>query len=141
MKDIDDSDLEKRIIEALRTVHDPEIPVNIYDLGLIYDLSIDEAGRVRVAMTLTAPNCPVADKIPVDVAEAIRSVDGVNEVNVSLVWEPEWSPERMSEIGRLELQAMGIDPDRAKESVTSRPTGVTIDRRSTGLDSARGKPR
>jgi len=124
-----DQPLEEKVIASLRRVHDPEIPVNIYDLGLIYDLEISGDGRVEVRMTLTAPNCPVADKIPADVAEAVRGVEGVTEVDVSLVWDPPWTTERLSEIGRLELQAMGIDPDRAKESIANRPTGLTIGRR------------
>jgi FeS assembly SUF system protein len=97
------TDLEARIIAALRTVHDPEIPLNIYDLGLIYDLSIDDEKVVRIAMTLTAPACPAAHTFPEQVEAAVRSVDGVADAVVELVWEPAWSPARMSEAARLQL--------------------------------------
>jgi FeS assembly SUF system protein len=95
--------LKERIIEALRTVYDPEIPVNIYDLGLVYALDVDEQGRVRVEMTLTAPACPVAETMPCQVEEALRSVAGVEDACVELVWEPPWTRERMSEEARLML--------------------------------------
>lgn len=95
--------LEERVIAALRTVNDPEIPVNIYDLGLIYDLAVDDAGTVAVQMTLTAPACPVAGTMPGLVDQAIRAVDGVSSVSVELVWDPPWSVERMSDEARLEL--------------------------------------
>jgi len=126
----DAHDLKDRITHAMRSVHDPEIPVNIYDLGLIYTLDVDGDGRVAIEMTLTAPNCPVADKIPADVAAAVRGVEGVQEVDVKLVWEPAWSTDRMTDVGRFELQAMGIDPDRAKDNLSgSRPTGLTVGRK------------
>ncbi|PMS33917.1 FeS assembly SUF system protein [Trinickia symbiotica] len=97
-------DLQTRVIEALRTVFDPEIPVNIYDLGLVYELAVDEdEGRVGVRMTLTAPGCPVAQTFPSIVEDAVRSVDGVNDAVVELVWDPPWSRERMSEAARLQL--------------------------------------
>lgn len=97
-------DLRQRVTAALRTVYDPEIPVNIYDLGLIYALEVDETlGRVRVLMTLTAPGCPVAQTFPGTVEEAVRQVVGVAEAQVELVWEPPWSPERMSEAAKLQL--------------------------------------
>jgi len=91
------------VIDALRTVHDPEIPVNIYDLGLIYDLDLMSDGSVRIEMTLTAPACPVAGELPMWVAEAVADVDGVGEVEVRLVWEPQWTPERMSDEAKLAL--------------------------------------
>ena len=126
----DAHDLKDRITHALRSVHDPEIPVNIYDLGLIYTLDVDGDGRVAIEMTLTAPNCPVADKIPADVAAAVQGVEGVQEVDVKLVWEPAWSTDRMTDVGRFELQAMGIDPDRAKHNLSgSRSTGLTVGRK------------
>ena len=96
-------ELRERVIEALQTVHDPEIPVNIYELGLIYRLDIAEDGRVAIDMTLTAPNCPVADLIPEQVMEAVQDVDGVKVADVQLVWEPIWDPSRMSEEARLAL--------------------------------------
>lgn len=96
--------LEGRVIAALRTVHDPELPVNIYDLGLIYGLEADEqSGRVHVRMTLTAPGCPVAQSFPSVVARALEKVSGAGEVSVELVWEPPWSRENMSEAARLAL--------------------------------------
>ena len=99
-----DDTLEARVIDELRCVFDPEIPVNIYDLGLIYGLSIDEAiGKVCITMTLTAPACPIAQSFPEIVADAIRTVEGVADVEVDLVWEPPWSPEMLSESARLQL--------------------------------------
>ena len=91
------------IIEALRTVFDPEIPVNIYDLGLVYRNDIDDQGHDTVEMTLTAPGCPVAGEIPKWVADAVAAVEGVGEVNVCLVWDPPWNQDMMSEEARLEL--------------------------------------
>ena len=96
-------ELEARVIAALRNIYDPEIPVNIYDLGLIYDLLVGDGGEVFVRMTLTAPNCPVAEAFPGMVEEALWMVEGVNEVKVELVWEPPWSLENMSEAARLQL--------------------------------------
>lgn len=95
--------LRERVIEALRRVHDPEIPVNIYDLGLIYDLDIDEAGHVAIRMTLTAPGCPVAQTFPGQVARAVEAVQGVSRCSVELTWDPPWTPERASEAARLQL--------------------------------------
>lgn len=96
--------LESDIVAMLRTVFDPEIPVNIYDLGLIYGLDVDgESGSVHIRMTLTAPGCPVAQTFPATVAEAVRQVPGVGEVDVELVWEPRWSKKMMSEAARLDL--------------------------------------
>jgi len=91
------------LIAALKTVYDPEIPVDIYELGLIYDLEQAEDGSVRVEMSLTAPGCPVAGEMPGMVAEAVAGVQGVGEVEVRLVWEPAWTMERMSEEARLAL--------------------------------------
>ena len=91
------------VIEALRTVFDPEIPVNIYDLGLVYLCDLDKSGGVTVEMTLTAPGCPVAGEMPQWVADAVASLDGVGEVQVTLVWDPPWGPEKMSEEAKLEL--------------------------------------
>jgi len=91
------------VVEALRTVFDPEIPVNIYDLGLIYDMKVEENGDVSVLMTLTAPACPVAGEMPGQVAQAVAAVEGTGEVEVTLTWEPPWGKERMSEDARLAL--------------------------------------
>lgn len=121
----DPGPLRERVVAALRRVHDPEIPVNIYDLGLIYTLEVD-GGEVRVEMTLTAPNCPVADRIVADVRQAIGAVEGVSAADVRLVWQPAWSPDRMSEVAQLELSALGIDPRRAKESSANRPSQLTV---------------
>jgi FeS assembly SUF system protein len=95
--------LEGRIIAALRTVYDPEIPVNIYDLGLIYKVDISDDNSVKIDMTLTAPACPVAGTLPGEVATKIRAVEGVNDAEVELVWEPAWSKSRISEDALLEL--------------------------------------
>ncbi len=97
---------EEAVIEALKTVHDPEIPVNIYELGLIYTLEIAPDGNVRIDMTLTAPACPVAGTMPGLVANAVAAVEGVGEVEVALVWDPPWGPERISPDARL---ALGLD--------------------------------
>ena len=97
---------EEAVIEAMRTVFDPEIPVNIYDLGLSYEFKIDETGGVKADMSLTAPCCPVAGDLPGWVADAIAKVDGIGTVEVTLVWEPGWTPERMSEDAKLALDVM-----------------------------------
>ncbi len=91
------------VIEAISTVYDPEIPVNIYELGLIYAIDIDPAGAVAIEMTLTAPACPVADILPGAVEEKGRAGPGVADAKVELVWDPPWTPDRMSEAARLEL--------------------------------------
>jgi FeS assembly SUF system protein len=95
--------LEQKVIQALRTVYDPEIPVNIYDLGLVYELDVDASGTVILRMTLTAPGCPVAQTFPGTVELAVKSVPGVTDARVELVWDPPWSREKMSEAARLEL--------------------------------------
>jgi len=95
--------LESRVVEALRMVYDPEIPVNIYDLGLIYGLSISGDGSVKIEMTLTSPMCPVAGSLPGEVQARVQSVQGVGQVEVELVWDPPWSMEKMSEEARLQL--------------------------------------
>ena len=94
---------EDEVVEALRTVYDPEIPVNIYDLGLIYDLQISENGDVAISMTLTAPACPVAGTLPQEVAAAAANLAGVGEVSVTITWEPPWTPENMSEVAKVAL--------------------------------------
>jgi FeS assembly SUF system protein len=103
---MDPEELREPIIAELRKVHDPEIPVNIYDLGLIYRIDISDQGDVHVDMTLTAPACPVAGMMPGMVEDAVRKVEGVGEIKVELVWDPPWSPEKMSEEARLELGMM-----------------------------------
>jgi len=94
---------ESVVIEALRTVHDPEIPVNLYDLGLIYALDISDLGDVAIEMTLTTPACPVAGSMPGEVVQAVAQAEGVGRVDVKLVWDPPWTMERMSEDARLAL--------------------------------------
>jgi len=95
--------LDDRIVAALREVYDPEIPVNIYDLGLIYRIDCDAMGVVEIDMTLTAPGCPVAQTFPGTVEAAVQNVEGVATAEVDLVWEPPWTPDRMSEAAKLEL--------------------------------------
>jgi FeS assembly SUF system protein len=99
-----------RVVAALKTVYDPEMPVNIYELGLIYGLDVDAEGHVQVRMTLTAPNCPVAGTLPGDVERAVKSVPGVASVKLELVFDPPWSKERMSEAARLALGLEDIIP-------------------------------
>jgi FeS assembly SUF system protein len=94
---------EEDVVEVLRTIYDPEIPVNIYDLGLIYGIDRAENGDLHIRMTLTAPACPVAGTMPGMVEKAVRGLDGVGEVSVELVWDPPWSVERMSDEARLAL--------------------------------------
>jgi FeS assembly SUF system protein len=95
--------LKPRIVQALSTVFDPEIPVNIYDLGLIYDVIVDASSAVGIRMTLTAPACPAAQTIPIDVERRVREVPGVNDVKVGVVWDPPWTRDRMSETAKLAL--------------------------------------
>ena len=96
-------DIENDIVEALRTVYDPEIPVNIYELGLICDVDLQEGGAVHVKMTLTSPACPVAGSLPGEVQTKIESVPGVTSAEIELVWDPVWNPSMMSEAARLQL--------------------------------------
>lgn len=95
--------LKEDVIAALKTVFDPEIPVNIYDLGLIYDVVIDDKSLVHINMSLTSPGCPVAQTFPGTVEQAVNQVEGVTDCTVELVWEPPWTQERMSEVAKLEL--------------------------------------
>lgn len=95
--------LHEEVLNALRGVFDPEIPVNIYDLGLIYQVDIDDEQHVHIQMTLTTPGCPVAQTFPGTVEQAVNKVDGVLDCTVELVWDPPWTQERMSEVARLEL--------------------------------------
>ena len=95
--------LKDQVIATLKSIYDPEIPVNIYDLGLVYEVNVDEQGSVRIAMTLTAPACPVAAMLPRQVEQRLRELPGVNEARVNLVWDPPWTPERMSQEARLRL--------------------------------------
>jgi len=98
--------VKEQIVEQIKTCYDPEIPVNIYELGLIYDIDVQPDGRTEVKMTLTSPNCPAAQSIPAEVEEKVKSVDGVTDADIEIVWEPTWTIEMMSEDAKLEL---GID--------------------------------
>ncbi|MCH7839329.1 MAG: SUF system Fe-S cluster assembly protein [Planctomycetes bacterium] len=95
--------LEARVIETLRTCYDPEIPVDVYELGLIYEVKTNAAGKVDIRMTLTSPACPVAGTLPPEIEAKVRSVDGVTEAKVEVVWDPPWTPDRMSEAAKLQL--------------------------------------
>ncbi len=103
---VDVSMLEAHIYDAIAMVYDPEIPVNIYELGLIYNVAIDAAGNVVIDMTLTSPACPVAGSLPGEVEMRVREVGGVSDVKVELVWDPPWTPDRMTEAERLQLGFM-----------------------------------
>ncbi len=104
---VETSGLQGRVVEVLQTCYDPEIPVNIYELGLIYSIDVkEESGEVDVKMTLTSPACPVAGSLPPEVEAKIRAVPGVSRVRVDVVWEPPWTPEKMSEAAKLQLNMM-----------------------------------
>ena len=96
-------ELKEKVIAEIKKIYDPEIPVNIYELGLIYKIDVDEKNKVNVDMTLTSPNCPVAESLPNEVKENIMKVEGVSDVNLNLVWEPPWDKDKMSEAAKLEL--------------------------------------
>jgi FeS assembly SUF system protein len=102
--------LNDQIVAALKTVYDPEMPVNIYELGLIYGIVVDDRGRAEIRMTLTAPNCPVAGTLPGDVERAVRAVPGVTDVNLELTFDPPWTKDRMSEAAKLALGLEDIIP-------------------------------
>jgi FeS assembly SUF system protein len=100
---MDAGQTEKQIVEKLKTVYDPEIPVNIYEIGLIYEIRIAEEGRVHILMTLTSPNCPVAESLPLEVKQKAEEVRGVTEATVELTFEPPWNMDMLSDEARLEL--------------------------------------
>ena len=100
-------DLKEKIIAEIKKIYDPEIPVNIYELGLIYDVSVDN-NKVYVKMTLTSPNCPVAESLPNSVKENILKIDGIKDVDLKLVWDPPWTKDKMSEAAKLELNLWAI---------------------------------
>jgi len=95
--------LESKIVETLKNIYDPEIPVNIYDLGLIYEIDVHDLGQVKITMTLTAPNCPLADMLLQEVDEKIKAIDGVTSVELNLVFDPPWDKNMLSDEARLEL--------------------------------------
>ena len=100
---IDTTELGEKIVRVLKTIYDPEIPVDIYELGLIYDVFVNEDYDVKILMTLTSPNCPVAESLPEEVREKVKSIDAVNDVEVELTFEPTWTQDLMSEEAKLEL--------------------------------------
>lgn len=106
LNDADRKEIRERVVEAMKTVYDPEIPVDVYELGMIYDVAVDERGQVVVTMTLTSPSCPVAGTLPLEVEEKVTRVTGVTQGKVDLVWDPPWTPELMSEAAKLELGMM-----------------------------------
>jgi FeS assembly SUF system protein len=119
-------DLRSRVIEALRAVRDPELPVNIYDLGLVYSLDVNAAGDIAIVMTLTTPNCPVAELIPTQVKAAVIGVPGVREARVELTWTPAWTGDRMSDDARIALDMMGIAWSDPHASMKDRVTPLTV---------------
>jgi FeS assembly SUF system protein len=96
-------DLKEKVIEKLQTIFDPEIPVSIYELGLIYEINILPINNIQIVMTLTAPGCPAAQSLPVEVDQKLREIEGVNDVHVAVTWTPPWDKSRMSEVAQLEL--------------------------------------
>ena len=97
------SELKKKVISEIKKIYDPEIPVNIYELGLIYNININEKNKVNIDMTLTSPNCPVAESLPNSVKDSVLKVEGVSDVGLNLVWDPPWDKDKMSEAAKLEL--------------------------------------
>jgi len=97
------SEIKNKVIEEIKKIYDPEIPVNIYELGLINKIEVDEKNKVNIDMTLTSPNCPVAESLPNEVKDNIKKVEGVSDVNLNIVWEPPWDKDKMSEAAKLEL--------------------------------------
>src|SRR3954466_10070976 len=103
LKQIDTTELKEKVIEVLRTIFDPELPVNIYELGLIYEVDIMPLNNVQIVMTLTAPSCPAAQSLPIEVDQKVRGIEGVNDVHVAVTWDPPWDKSMMSEVAQLEL--------------------------------------
>ena len=106
MADIDLENLRERIIAILHTMYDPEIPVDIYELGMVYEIQIDEKANAVITMTLTSPMCPVVESLPAEVQAKVEALDGLESARVDLVWEPPWTPDRMSEAAKLQLGMM-----------------------------------
>ncbi|HZJ09245.1 MAG TPA: iron-sulfur cluster assembly protein [Trueperaceae bacterium] len=102
-------DMRNQVLEALKVVRDPEIPVNVVDLGLVYDVQIDDNGQVAIEMTLTSMGCPVQDLIQTDAELAVMKVDGVNAVNVEFVWSPPWTPQKMTDDGKKQMRMFGFN--------------------------------
>ena len=97
------SDIKNKVIEEIKKIYDPEIPVNIYDLGLIYDIKVEDKNTAKIKMTLTSPNCPVAESLPKEVKDGIMQVEGIENVDLKLVWDPPWNQTMMTEAAKLEL--------------------------------------
>lgn len=102
-KKINTEELGEKIVQTLKTIYDPEIPVDIYELGLVYDVFVNENYDVKILMTLTSPNCPVAEVLPMEVQEKVKSIDEINDVEVELTFDPTWTQDMMSELAKLEL--------------------------------------
>ena len=98
--------IEAEVLDALRTCYDPEIPVNVYELGLVYDVAVDDAGAVSIKMTLTSPHCPAVQSLPAEIESKVKAVSGVTDAKIDLVWDPPWDPSKMSEAARLQLGMM-----------------------------------
>ncbi len=98
--------LEGKIVDILKTIFDPEIPVNIYDLGLIYEIKVDENKKVYIKMTLTSPNCPIAESLPIEVRDSVKAIEGVSDVEIDLTFDPPWSKEMISDAAMLDLGLM-----------------------------------
>src|SRR5918999_5363951 len=106
MESINELVVEGEVLDALRTCFDPEIPVNIYELGLIYNVNVEADGAVTITMTLTSPHCPAAQSMPAEIEEKVKAISGVSDVKIDLVWDPPWEPSKMSEAARLQLGMM-----------------------------------
>lgn len=106
MSSINNTVIEAQVLDALRTCYDPEIPVNVYELGLVYEVGVDETGSVSIKMTLTSPHCPAVQSLPAEIESKVRAISGVSDAKVELVWEPPWDPSKMSEAARLQLGMM-----------------------------------
>ena len=124
------SELQENIITAIKTITDPELPINIYDLGLIRKIEI-ENGTVQIDMTLTTPNCPVADLMPTQVFDEVSKVDGVISVRVALVWEPPWTVADLSKRGKSVLELMDIDINHMLSKIHDTTTGLTVNKKSS----------
>ena len=106
LKEINTDELKEKVIDCLKTIFDPELPVNIYELGLIYEVEIMPLNNVQIVMTLTAPSCPAAQSLPIEVDQKVREIEGVKDVYVSVTWTPAWNKSMMSEVAQLELGFM-----------------------------------
>lgn len=106
LKEINTDELKEKVIDCLKTIFDPELPVNIYELGLIYEVAIMPLNNVQIVMTLTAPSCPAAQSLPIEVDQKVREIEGVKDVYVSVTWTPAWNKSMMSEVAQLELGFM-----------------------------------